>query len=103
MAIYEMNRFTRVLPGAGIFHAAALASAYGKKPAEIRLKETRLKVYGLARTVSVVGDVVDKKGEIVPGMPISWESSDPKVATALTELQQACAFYKCLGSYPAEH
>jgi chorismate mutase/prephenate dehydratase len=28
--------------------------------------------------------------------------ADPKVATALTELQQACAFYKCLGSYPAE-
>jgi len=28
--------------------------------------------------------------------------ADPTVATALTELQQACAFYKCLGSYPAE-
>ena len=27
---------------------------------------------------------------------------EPKVARALTELQQACAFYKCLGSYPAE-
>lgn len=28
--------------------------------------------------------------------------ADAKVATALAELQQACAFYKCLGSYPAE-
>lgn len=27
---------------------------------------------------------------------------EPKVARALAELQQACAFYKCLGSYPAE-
>lgn len=27
---------------------------------------------------------------------------EPKVARALGELQQACAFYKCLGSYPAE-
>ena len=27
---------------------------------------------------------------------------EPKVARALSELQQACAFYKCLGSYPAE-
>jgi chorismate mutase / prephenate dehydratase len=26
----------------------------------------------------------------------------PQVAAALAELQQACAFYKCLGSYPAE-
>jgi uncharacterized protein YjdB len=76
-----MSRFTRVLPGAALLLAAALASACGQKPAEIRLKETRMKVYGLARTVSVIGDVVDKKGEIVPGMPISWESSDPKVAT----------------------
>lgn len=27
---------------------------------------------------------------------------DPNVAAALAELQRACAFYKCLGSYPAE-
>lgn len=27
---------------------------------------------------------------------------DPSVAAALAELKQACAFYKCLGSYPAE-
>ncbi len=27
---------------------------------------------------------------------------EPSVAAALAELQQACAFYKCLGSYPAE-
>jgi uncharacterized protein YjdB len=76
-----MSRFTRVLPGATLLLAAALVSACGQKPTEIRLKETRMKVYGLARTVSVVGNVVDKKGEIVPGKPISWESSDPKVAT----------------------
>ncbi len=61
--------------------AAALTLACGQKPVEIRLKTTKLKVYGLARTVSVGGDVVDKKGEIVPGMGVSWESSNPKVAT----------------------
>ena len=27
---------------------------------------------------------------------------EPKSRAALAELQQACAFYKCLGSYPAE-
>ncbi len=33
---------------------------------------------------------------------VEGHQADPKVATALVELQQACAFYKCLGSYPAE-
>src|SRR4029453_15407784 len=33
---------------------------------------------------------------------VEGHQDDPKVATALSELQQACAFYKCLGSYPAE-
>jgi chorismate mutase/prephenate dehydratase len=33
---------------------------------------------------------------------VEGHQADPKVATALAELQQACAFYKCLGSYPAE-
>ena len=33
---------------------------------------------------------------------VEGHQADPKVATALSELQQACAFYKCLGSYPAE-
>jgi chorismate mutase / prephenate dehydratase len=34
---------------------------------------------------------------------VEGHQDDPKVATALAELQKACAFYKCLGSYPAEH
>jgi len=33
---------------------------------------------------------------------VEGHQDDPKVATALAELQKACAFYKCLGSYPAE-
>ena len=33
---------------------------------------------------------------------IEGHQADSRVATALAELQQACAFYKCLGSYPAE-
>ena len=76
-----MNRLTRVLPGVALLLAAALALACGQKPAEIRLKSPKLKVYGLGRVVSVGGDVVDKKGEIVPGKTVTWESSNPKVAT----------------------
>jgi chorismate mutase/prephenate dehydratase len=33
---------------------------------------------------------------------IEGHAEEPVVATALRELQQLCAFYKCLGSYPAE-
>lgn len=33
---------------------------------------------------------------------IEGHADEPVVATALRELQRLCAFYKCLGSYPAE-
>ncbi|HYM47600.1 MAG TPA: prephenate dehydratase [Burkholderiaceae bacterium] len=33
---------------------------------------------------------------------LEGHAEDANVATALGELQQACAFYKCLGSYPVE-
>jgi chorismate mutase/prephenate dehydratase len=33
---------------------------------------------------------------------IEGHLAEPRVATALAELQRVCAFYKCLGSYPAE-
>jgi chorismate mutase/prephenate dehydratase len=33
---------------------------------------------------------------------VEGHGDDPKVAAALGELQKECAFYKCLGSYPAE-
>jgi chorismate mutase/prephenate dehydratase len=33
---------------------------------------------------------------------VEGHADDPKVAAALAELQKECAFYKCLGSYPAE-
>ena len=33
---------------------------------------------------------------------VEGHADDPKVAAALGELQRECAFYKCLGSYPAE-
>src|SRR5512140_2479375 len=76
-----MNRLMRLSSCAALVAAAALAAGCGPKPAEIRLKPTRLTVFGLKRTASVIGDVVDKKGNIVPGKTISWESSNPKVAT----------------------
>ena len=50
-----MSLTTRLLPGVSLLLAALLLTACGQKPARIRVKETRLKVYGLGRTVSVAG------------------------------------------------
>jgi chorismate mutase/prephenate dehydratase len=33
---------------------------------------------------------------------VEGHADDPEVAAALAELQRECAFFKCLGSYPAE-
>ena len=76
-----MSRLKRVPAAAALLAAGLLAAACGPKPVEIRLKPARLSVYGLARIASFSADVVDKKGEIVAGKTITWESSNPKVAT----------------------
>jgi uncharacterized protein YjdB len=75
-----MSRIPRALPGAALLLAALLASACAPKPAAIRLSESKLKVYGLGRVVSITGDVVDEKGEVVPGRTVEWSSSNAKVA-----------------------
>lgn len=75
-----MSRIPRALPGSALLLAALLASACAPKPAAIRLSESKLKVYGLGRVVSITGDVVDEKGEVVPGRTVEWSSSNTKVA-----------------------
>jgi uncharacterized protein YjdB len=76
-----MSRNIRALSGGGLLLAAVLAAACGQKPTEIRLNPSKLNVYGLGRVASFAADVVDKKGQVVAGLTISWESSNPKVAT----------------------
>lgn len=75
-----MSPLKRAVSGAMVLLAPLLLASCGPKAEQIRLKETALKVYGLDRTVSVGGDVVDGKGNVVPGLVVTWESSDPKVA-----------------------
>lgn len=76
-----MSRPKRLLTGAALLVVPLLLAACSPKPVEIRLKESRIKVFGLGRTLSVSGDAVDAKGQIVPGATVTWESSDPKVVT----------------------
>lgn len=40
-----------------------------------------MKVYGLGRIVSIQGDVVDARGQVVAGRTVEWSSSNTKVAT----------------------
>lgn len=76
-----MSHPERFLAGAALLLAATLSAACGPKPTEIRLKPTKLEVYGLGRVVSIAGDVLDSKQQVVPGKTITWESSNTKVAT----------------------
>ena len=76
-----MSRTPKAFLGSSLLLAALLASACAPKPTSIRLSESKLKVYGLGRVVSIQGDVVDEKGGVVPGRPVEWSSSNPKVAT----------------------
>jgi uncharacterized protein YjdB len=76
-----MSRPKRLLHGAALLAVPLLLAACSPKPVEIRVKESRIRVFGLGRTLSVTGNAVDSKGEIVPGATVTWESSNPKVAT----------------------
>lgn len=75
-----MSRIPRALSGASLLLAALLATGCGPKPAAIRLSQTKIEVYGLGRVVPITGDVVDADGGVVPGRPVEWSSSNPKVA-----------------------
>ena len=76
-----MSRSHRLPAGAALLLVPALLAGCGPKPAAIRVNEAQMKVYGIGRTTSVSGAVVDEKDRPVPGHAIKWESSAPKVAT----------------------
>ena len=57
------------------------AASCGKKPAEIRVTPAKIQLFGKARRVALSAEVVDKKGNVLPGQTLAWESSNPKVAT----------------------
>lgn len=73
-------RFPRPTTVAALF-AAVLLSACGQKPAEVRVAPAKIQIFGKERRASVTAEVVDKKGNRIPDQKLTWESSDPKVAT----------------------
>jgi uncharacterized protein YjdB len=73
------SSFGRLLP---VLLVASLgAASCGKKPAEIRVTPAKIQLFGKARRVALSAEVVDKKGNVLPGQTLAWESSNPKVAT----------------------
>lgn len=70
------------LAGAGLALALALLSAgCGAKPSSIRVTPGKLTFYGIKKSQIVKVEVLDKKGRVLEGTPVSWESSKPNVAT----------------------
>lgn len=59
----------------------AFAAACARKPASIRVNPGKQTIYGMKRTRAVAAEVLDKKGEVMPGVAVEWSSSKPAVAT----------------------
>lgn len=66
-----------------VFHMLSPLAAHGVSMTRFESRPARVGTWEYYFYVDVEGHV-----------------EEPKVARALAELQQACAFYKCLGSYP---
>ena len=60
---------------------AVSTSACARKPASIRLNPGKQTIYGMKRTRAVAAEVLDKKGEVMPGIAVEWSSSKPAIAT----------------------
>jgi uncharacterized protein YjdB len=75
------NRHCVALRVAAVALGAALALGCKAKPAEIRVTPAKLTFYGPGRTQTIKFEVVDKKGGALPGIPVTWTSDKPKVAS----------------------
>jgi uncharacterized protein YjdB len=57
------------------------AASCGRKAAEIRVTPAKLQFFGKNRRAALSAEVLDKKGNALPGQTLKWESSNPKAAT----------------------
>ena len=78
--IEKSRRFSRSGIAALVLAASALAGCK-PKPADVRLKQTKVTIYGLKKVEVLQADVVDRKGQPIPGAQVTWTSSNPKAAT----------------------
>ena len=78
-AMKTRTSFGRLLPA--LLLVSLGAASCGKKAAEIRVTPAKLQFYGKNRRAALSAEVLDKKGNALPGQPLKWESSNPKSAT----------------------
>jgi len=69
----------RALPAAALLLLSLAACA--RKPTTVRVDPAKQTIYGKKRAKSVAVQVLDNKGEPMPGVAIEWSSSNPSVAT----------------------
>lgn len=68
--------------GAGLaLGAGLLLSSCGAKPASVRITPPKLVFYGFEKTQILKAEVLDKKGRVLEGLPVAWESSRPDVVS----------------------
>ncbi len=77
-----MSRSRRPRPAHGaLLLASLILSACGRQPAEIRVTPAKIHLFGVDRRASLKADVLDGKGSALPDQKVTWESSNPKVAS----------------------
>ncbi len=60
---------------------AVAAGACKPKPAEVRISPKKTTVYGFGKKAVFAAEVVDPKGNSLPEVVVTWESSNAKAAT----------------------
>ena len=78
-----MQKSTRSIVGAlpAVLLGLLASSACAPKPDTIRATPHKLTIYGLKRGAVAKAEVLDTKGIAIPGAPLQWDSSKPKIAT----------------------
>jgi len=76
------KRFTGLAEEVLVFCVTVLAaSACGPKPSDLRITPAKVTLYGPDHTQSLRYDIVDKKGNLMPGLTAVWVADKPRVAT----------------------
>lgn len=72
----------RVWPWIPVLTAGVLGLyGCGQKPATVKTTPPKMTLYGLQKSGSIAAQVLDKKDQPIPGLPINWASSQTKVAS----------------------
>lgn len=71
----------RVARAAAVLGSVLLLSGCGAKPASVHISPAKATIYGLKRTVPLIAEVLDKKGQPMNGPILAWESSKAGVAS----------------------